>query len=517
MRSITTLAMDDSLNAHDPFPLDPSLRQAVPSDSHFFTPHPPYPTSVFTIHASPAMDLQYILSPSVMLDGQQQPHSHVNQSHIVFQSQDQAVPSQVAIQLSSQPVPSTSCSGGIQLTPSLTRRPAEHVHPNPDDAIISFDSNTRSFPKPAKPSTPSIADPYAEDFLRDMLGIDKWETFSSRLFERRLGGKSKGKGKGKPGDDDDSKSGVSAIEFLVKVEVVKEILRTYVPHPYNPLKSLTHPYPRAPSGHVTLTRSTVLLLSGWSNTQFSYWARRAEAVSVLADHDSRLRAVGTALERRLRGHHYQEPEGEGENHDEAAIVTGKGLDAIVDEVKKRTGKSQFLRGKHSSLDPYGTAVMDLDPQYMPPPAQYAMPTFQAERYDHGTMRVLDLEQPPSLGPHPPPVSPPAPPKRMLKPLSPTMSFDTAGSRTASSDSQTPSLASPVTPSDLMSSQAESPRATRSSARKTAVASDDNVYHFPVSDSRSEVENSSAGGKRKPGVAGAASQKRPRTLMNEGES
>jgi hypothetical protein len=33
-------------------------------------------------------------------------------------------------------------------------------------------------------------------------------------------------------------------------------------------------------------------------------------------------------------------------------VTGKGLDGIVEEVKKRTGASQFIRGKHSSLDPF---------------------------------------------------------------------------------------------------------------------------------------------------------------------
>jgi hypothetical protein len=344
-----------------------------------------------------------------------------------------------------------------------------------------------------------------------MLGADKWETFSSRLFERRLGVKGKSKGKNKSGDEDDGKSGVSAIEFLVKVEVVKEILRTYVPHPYNPLKSLTHPYSHAPTGQVTLTRSTVLLLSGWSNTQFSYWARRAEAVSVLAEHDSRLRAVGTALARRLRDPRLAASDGD-DDTDEDALVTGKGLDAIVDEVKKRTGKSQFLRGKHSSLDPYGTAVAQLDPEQIPPPTQYSMPTFQAERYDHGTMRILDLELPPSMGPRPPPVSPPAPPKRRPmpslsnSPASQATSNDSSAGAIASIDSQTASLSVSGPDHTLGSADTCSPRTARTSARKPSVASDNGAHHFPVSDSRSEVES---GGKRKPGDGDPSSQKRAR--------
>lgn len=34
-------------------------------------------------------------------------------------------------------------------------------------------------------------------------------------------------------------------------------------------------------------------------------------------------------------------------------ITGKGLDQLIDAVKKRTGKSPFLRGRHASLDPFG--------------------------------------------------------------------------------------------------------------------------------------------------------------------
>ncbi|KAH7924595.1 hypothetical protein BV22DRAFT_1035003 [Leucogyrophana mollusca] len=259
------------------------------------------------------------------------------------------------------------------------------------------ENDTRSLHKRINTESAPQADPYASAFLREQLGEEKYNTFSARLFERRLGAaKSRARGKGKhPANEP---AGATAIDFLVKVEVVKEVLRTYVPHPYNPLKSLTHPYSPSPSGSVTLMRSTVLVLSGWSNTQFSYWARRAEGISVLAPHDERLRAVAVALEQRLKeGGTISEPStGEDgspdlQRHNRSAVdsgpsVTGKGLDIIIEEVKKRTGLSPFLRGKHSSLDPFGSTNSDKDAGPGPPPtvcpAPVYMPTFQATEYLH---------------------------------------------------------------------------------------------------------------------------------------
>ncbi|KAL5636027.1 hypothetical protein ACGC1H_004739 [Rhizoctonia solani] len=236
------------------------------------------------------------------------------------------------------------------------------VHPNVDDVIVNFDTKSKSFPRRTKAQCANQIDPFAEHFLRHRLGEVKWQTFSSRLFERRLGATRNRSRASRPrrlsdgSETHETKStGASAVDFLVKVEVVKEVLRTFVPHPYNPIKSLSHPYSDAPSGSVTLTRNTVLALSGWSNTQFSYWARRAEAVSVLASHDDRLRAVANALERRLHPNTKFLDSPIEEEH-----VTGKGLDAIVDDVKKRTGASQFLRGKHSSLDPFSTVSPGAD-------------------------------------------------------------------------------------------------------------------------------------------------------------
>ncbi|KIK93708.1 hypothetical protein PAXRUDRAFT_828694 [Paxillus rubicundulus Ve08.2h10] len=275
------------------------------------------------------------------------------------------------------------------------------VQSNPAD-VARTDADNRSANKRINAGAPSQVDPYAAAFLRDRLGEEKWNTFSARLFERRLGPiKSKMRARGKNAHDDANPApGATAIDFLLKVEVVKEILRTYVPHPYNPLKSLTHLYPPSPSGSVTLTRSTILVLSGWSNTQFSYWARRAEGISVLAAQDERLHAVARALEKRINdGGLLLDNAGHGENHGKhtegCPVVTGKGLDIIIDEVKKRTGLSPFLRGKHSSLDPFGSTNSDKDagpgpPQDAPAVPVY-MPTFQAMEYSHAPAIAISAE------------------------------------------------------------------------------------------------------------------------------
>ncbi|ETW86019.1 hypothetical protein HETIRDRAFT_471296 [Heterobasidion irregulare TC 32-1] len=308
-------------------------------------------------------------------------------------------------------------AGSMHLSPlSPKHEPLQAVlHPSAqEDHMLSFDSSTHTFPKRPKASQPAETDPFAAAFLQDQIGDEKWNIFSARLYERRLGGsKARTRGKKSPAEHEPRNSGASAIEFLVKVEVVKEVLRVYVPHPYNPFKSLTHAYDRSPTGYVVLTRATILSLSGWSNTQFSYWARRAEAVSVLAQHDTRLHEVAVALERRLhpsvvasQAQSWPQPltcpspssppspltplssSSSGASisppttlHDlPEPTVTGKGLDQLIDDVKRRTGASPFLRGKHASLDPFGAPGGDREA----PPAAAAVytPTFQTQMYTH---------------------------------------------------------------------------------------------------------------------------------------
>lgn len=85
---------------------------------------------------------------------------------------------------------------------------------------------------PKKPVT--VVDPYAETFLQESLGHDKWSTFSARLFERRLTGP-RSKATKKAAAATNSANGgpaettASVIDFLCKAEAVKEVLRVYVP------------------------------------------------------------------------------------------------------------------------------------------------------------------------------------------------------------------------------------------------------------------------------------------------
>lgn len=67
-------------------------------------------------------------------------------------------------------------------------------------------------------------DPDAEDFLKCKLGDAKWKTFYARLSERRLASSRMRKD-----SEEESSGAVSVYLFLLKVECVKEVLRTLVP------------------------------------------------------------------------------------------------------------------------------------------------------------------------------------------------------------------------------------------------------------------------------------------------
>ncbi|EKM55609.1 uncharacterized protein PHACADRAFT_256342 [Phanerochaete carnosa HHB-10118-sp] len=307
----------------------------------------------------------------------------------------------------SPPPPPHAQNTGFAMFPLVVTGAKTHEH------TIAFQADRQKSEKAG-----SKLDPFAADFIREKLGEHRWNIFSSRLAERRTTSqksKSRMDANGSATDSFVVNKGESAtvIDFLVKVEVVKSVLRTFVPHPYNPLKTLSHAYDAAPSGQVTLSRTTVLTLSGWSNTQFSYWARRAEAISVLGMYDERLRTVALALQYRLqsqgllegvdasapsssqRSHHprinFDAASREDLDPEEwvRTYVTGKGLDVIIDEVKKQTGVSPFLRGKHSSLDPFGTVSIDADADGGGRKAIVYMPTFQAEKYVHEVPADID--------------------------------------------------------------------------------------------------------------------------------
>ncbi|KAI0316690.1 hypothetical protein OF83DRAFT_1084104 [Amylostereum chailletii] len=273
----------------------------------------------------------------------------------------------------------------------------------PGGEPASFDASTHAYSKrTAKAPPPKEADPDAAAFLRKRLGEDKWNIFSARLFERRLTG-SKSRVRGQQSEGPRS---ASVFDFLVKVEVVKEVLRTMLPNPYLKQKYADHSFDDSSKGHVILTRPTVLALCGWSNTQFSYWARRVEAIAVLAPYDELLQKVKNALLRRLQpstppdspdgitgAHTHPSPStpisplteplsvaGVGNTASlltdcpvdgSEPSVTGKGLDQRIQDVTKRTGASPFRQGKHATLEPFDA----------PESASAAyQPLFQAQMY-----------------------------------------------------------------------------------------------------------------------------------------
>ncbi|KZT42090.1 hypothetical protein SISSUDRAFT_1016643 [Sistotremastrum suecicum HHB10207 ss-3] len=362
---------------------------------------------------------------------------------------------------------------------------------------------------------PTEPDPHAAAFLRHTLGESKWSIFSARLFERRMGASRKKKPRSVlplGGPYDQSNNGASVVDFLVKVEAVKEILRNFVPHPYHPVKFMVHEFPQAPSGKVTLTRSTVLELSGWSNTQFSYWARRAEAVSVLATDDPRLGAVASALSIRLASPDPSVPQpselDESEEGDNLLHVTGKGIDAIVEDVKKRTGKSQFLRGKHSGLEPFGTLdslangygdssqTCDAVQEEPRAPEGRLMPTFQAEMYTH---------------------TPPSPAEASTSTISYPVSLSFPPSDPPPTTQFIPELQgrSNTSPSGFPS-RPQTRRVTNSRRLQTIpgqTEGDKDNATFPLSDSRFEVDpsNPDVGKRKRTTSAPESSRKRPRGM------
>ena len=87
------------------------------------------------------------------------------------------------------------------------------------------------------PGASDKPDPYAASFIKEKLGDRKWHIFTSRLAEsRKSGQKSKSRATRRltnesndPDTTNDGTGGASAVDFLVKVEVVKGVLRAFVP------------------------------------------------------------------------------------------------------------------------------------------------------------------------------------------------------------------------------------------------------------------------------------------------
>lgn len=87
----------------------------------------------------------------------------------------------------------------------------------------------------------NVPHPYAAAFLKEHLGPVKFASFSAKLFERRLGGS---KPRARTKDKHEVRlgsNGATVVEFLIKTEVVKEVLRTYVPFVHESTSALLLP------------------------------------------------------------------------------------------------------------------------------------------------------------------------------------------------------------------------------------------------------------------------------------
>lgn len=99
--------------------------------------------------------------------------------------------------------------------------------------------------------------------------------------------------------------------------------------------------------------------------------RRVEAISVFAAYDETFAELKQTLYGLLYGgvSQHSPPASPG--------VTGKGIDALIDTVKRQTGLQPYVRGKHASLDAFCAA--ELGPTHAQPPA---FATFQPQMYSH---------------------------------------------------------------------------------------------------------------------------------------
>ncbi|KIM25539.1 hypothetical protein M408DRAFT_26091 [Serendipita vermifera MAFF 305830] len=246
--------------------------------------------------------------------------------------------------------------------------------------------------------SPATVDPHVAGFLKSAMGPRIWTMFSSKISESEekesagiftgiRSDKAQGSATQKPvrgmpssatfpKKEDYMRHGSTSlcvIAFLVKVEIVKDVLRKYATRSFSDLSHSwvqSHSYSSAPSGVVFVTPQSILNLCHWSNLQVESWSRRSDAVSILAANDTSLRDLFFVLYHRL---YKKDPPPSHQvfqgwpgseipafmNHDSveadrrlrvARGFTGKRLDNVI----AHTVKSQLWIGRNLTLQPFGT-------------------------------------------------------------------------------------------------------------------------------------------------------------------
>ncbi|KAG8760514.1 hypothetical protein FRC14_002903 [Serendipita sp. 396] len=158
---------------------------------------------------------------------------------------------------------------------------------------------------PSALAIPASVDPHVAGFLRSVLGTRKWRIFSSKLCERK------------------------------DVASESSTFRGNEVGTHNGLKGKAK---QTPSTDFDIDEDGVL-----------HGGTSPCAIAFLVKHSAQS-GESEEAERRLAV---------------ARNFTGKGLDGLIAEIKRRSGASQFLRGRQSSLDPFGAHLESGSASYDP--------------------------------------------------------------------------------------------------------------------------------------------------------
>ncbi|KAG8850279.1 hypothetical protein FRB91_009170 [Serendipita sp. 411] len=173
---------------------------------------------------------------------------------------------------------------------------------------------------PSALAIPASVDPHVAGFLRSVLGTRKWRIFSSKLCERK--------------DVASESSTFRGNEILTLTRMACCMAE--------------HHRVRSPSwsSHAFSSSSSPPSVS-WSSIGSSCGSPPPPSSSTQHSAQS---GESEEAERRLAV---------------ARNFTGKGLDGLIAEIKRRSGASQFLRGRQSSLDPFGAHLESGSASYDP--------------------------------------------------------------------------------------------------------------------------------------------------------
>ncbi|EEB91428.1 hypothetical protein MPER_10210, partial [Moniliophthora perniciosa FA553] len=208
--------------------------------------------------------------------------------------------------------------------------------------------------------TQIIQKPSFPEYLQQELGGTKWSLFSAKLTPQRRA--TQPRSKAKPYTRSNPPQGANVIDYLVKAEVVKEVLYKYVSSPD------TKSYNRS-SGCANATPLNKPIYADSCRCVGAGWL---DAITTFASHDTRLRNIGIAIQKKLREYKIFpltlssfQSSTPSADHTESLDpedysvmqLTGRNLDTIIDKAKKQTGQSKVSGRGYTGWNIVGSQSM----------------------------------------------------------------------------------------------------------------------------------------------------------------